>query len=217
VDGSDGRRCTVLVAEDHAVARSGLEFLLSREDGFELVGVAGDGEEAVALVAARQPDVLILDLMLPRRSGSLVLEALAGSGVATRVLVLSGRITGRDCETLLRAGAGAIVSKEDSAEELLEALRSVRDGERFLSSSVRGLLAPLDRSLPGEAEALTAREREILALVAEGWSSDGIGARLGIATKTVKKHRENIRRKLGITSVAEATRAAARLGLTKLS
>lgn len=219
MDAEKGPPCRVLIAEDHAVARSGLEFLLSREDGFEVVGVARDGEEALERVAERKPDVLILDLMLPRRSGALVLSSLASAGVAPRVLVLSGQLTGRDCETLLQAGAQAIVSKEDPAEELLEALRAVRDGESFLTTGVRRLLEPLDAGVSAEpdAEALTVREREVLALVAEGYSSEGIGERLGIATKTVKKHRENIRRKLRISSVVEATRAAARLGLAKLS
>lgn len=213
----EARSCTVLIAEDHAVARSGLEFLLSREDGFELVGNARDGDEAVALVAELRPDILILDLMLPRRSGSRVLASLQASGAPPRVVVLSGQLTGRDCEALLDAGVCGVVSKEDSSEELIRALHAVRDGDRFLSSAVRGLLGPLDRTLSGDAEVLTAREREILAHVAEGLSSGAIGARLGISLKTVKKHRENIRRKLDVSNVVEATRAAARLGLTKLS
>lgn len=211
------RSCTVLVAEDHAVARSGLEFLLSREEGFELVGVARDGEEAVALAAERRPDVLILDLVLPRRSGSRVLASLEASGLRPRVLVLSGQMTGRDCESLLAAGVYGIVSKEEPAEELLRALHAVRKGERCLSRAVHRLLGPLGATLSSDAEALTAREREILALVAEGLSSAAIGTRLGISLKTVKKHRENMRRKLDVSNVAEATRIAAKLGLTKLS
>jgi DNA-binding NarL/FixJ family response regulator len=214
---SEASRCTIVLAEDHAVARSGLEFLLSREPGFQIVGSACDGDEALSLVGELEPDVLILDLMLPRKNGSLVLEELSRRDIRPRVLMLSGQMTGRDCERLLELGAEAIASKEDPTEELIEALSALRDGRKFLSTTVRELLGPLDGSISQDGTPLTAREREVLALVAEGHSSAQIGSRLGIATKTAKKHRENIREKLGISSVAEATRVAARLGLTKLS
>lgn len=214
---SEPDRCTIVLAEDHPVARSGLEFLLSREPGFEVVASAEDGEEALRLVAEHSPDVLVLDLMLPKKNGSLVLEELSRQDVRPRVLMLSGQITGRDCEQMLEHGADGIACKEDSTEELIEALCALRAGETFLSSAVREMLGPLLGDTVGGGVPLTAREREVLALVAEGHSSAAIGLRLGIATKTAKKHRENIRQKLGISSVAEATRAAARLGLTKLS
>lgn len=210
-------RCTVLIAEDHAVARSGLRFLLGREPGFEIVASAGDGETALALAREHAPDVLILDLMLPRMGGALVLQALARQDVRPRVLILSGQLDGHECEALLASGAAAIASKEDPAEELIEALRAVQRGETYLSTTVRALLEPLEGGDPRDRTRLTPREREVLGLVAEGYSSEEIGLRLGIATKTVKKHRENIREKLGISTVAEAMRAAVRLGLAKLS
>jgi DNA-binding NarL/FixJ family response regulator len=208
----------IFVAEDHAVARAGLDFLLRRLAGVEIVGTAADGAAALREIARLEPDLVVLDLMLPVKSGLVVLEALANWQRRPRVLVMSGQASGLDFKRASDLGAEGLVSKEDGAEALIAALESVRRGAVHRSPVVRGLLEPLEASPgpPSAGEHLTTREREVLALVAEGRSSADIAAALGIALKTVKKHRENIRRKLGISTAVEATRAAARLGLSKL-
>lgn len=212
----------IIIADDHPVARSGLEFLLRREPGVDVVGCAGDGDEALALIDRLSPDLVLLDLALPRKSGLLVLETLTRRPTRPRVLIISGQASGLDFKRVADLGAEGIVSKEDESEELLAAVRAVRSGETYRSTAVTALLGPLAR-VRGRAQRqgeppsqLTTREREVLALVAEGCSNAEIGRRLAISPKTAKKHRENIRGKLGISTAVEATRAAARLGLTKL-
>ncbi len=210
--------CRVFIAEDHVVAQAGLEFLLRRVPGVEIVGHARDGDEALRSVAQQKPDLLLLDLMLPKKSGLLVLEALGHWQTRPLVLVMSGQASGIDFKRAADLGAEGLVSKEDEAEDILIALQAVRNGEHHRSPVVRGLLEPLEAAGPRleEGQHLTAREREVLALVAEGHSNADIGSMLGISVKTAKKHRENIHRKLGISTAVEATRAAARLGLSKI-
>lgn len=210
--------CRVFIAEDHVIAQAGLEFLLRRVQGVEIIGCAKDGDEALRKIAEQEPDLLLLDLMLPKKSGLLVLEALGQWQSRPLVLVMSGQASGIDFKRAAELGAEGLISKEDEGEEIIAAIHSLRRGNCYRSPVVRALLEPLEAAGPGlsEGESLTAREREVLALVAEGCSNLDIGSRLGISIKTAKKHRENIRRKLGISTAVQATRVAARLGLLKL-
>jgi DNA-binding NarL/FixJ family response regulator len=201
----------VLVADDHPISRSGIEFLLSGEPDLDLVGSAEDGNQVLELAAALAPDVVILDLMLPKRPGLVVLEHLKRLRPSPRVIAISGQATGLAFRQALDSGADAVVSKEDSSEELLAALAAVRRRRPYRSRRVSELLGVLDGS--GPEAALTPREREVLSLVAAGYSNDRIGAYLKISPRTAKKHRENIRAKLGVTNAVEAARLAARLGL----
>jgi DNA-binding NarL/FixJ family response regulator len=201
----------VLVADDHAISRSGLEFLLSGEPDLELVGSAADGDQALALTQALTPDLVILDLMLPKKPGLVVLEQIKRLDPCPHVVAISGQASGLIFRQAFASGADAVVSKEDSSEELLAAIDALRRGESFRSSKVTKLLGVLDST--GGDPALTAREREVLSLIAAGYSNDQIGTRLHISPKTAKKHRENIRRKLGVSNAVEAARMAARLGL----
>ena len=215
----DSGPCEVFIAEDHAVAQAGLEFLLGRVPGFVIVGRARDGETALEEAARLEPDLLLLDLLLPKKTGLVVLETIAGWQRRPRVLVMSGQASGLDFKRAAELGADGLVSKDDEAEHLIAALQSVRRGEPFRSPVVRGLLEPLEgHAAPGSDGALplTPREREVLVLVAEGHANAVIGEKLGISPATAKKHRENIHRKLGISTAVEATRIAARLGLSKL-
>ncbi len=183
--------CGVFIAEDHAIAQAGVEFLLRRVQGVEIVGRAQDGEEALQRVAEEEPDILLLDLMLPKKSGLLVLEALGRRQTRPRVLVMSGNASGIDFKRAAELGAEGLISKEDEAEEVIAAIHALRDGGTYRSPVVRALLEPLGEtgSGLGEGESLTAREREILALVAEGYSNAKIGSTLGISVKTAKKQR----------------------------
>ena len=208
------RQTRILIADDHAIMRSGLEFLLSSEPGVEIVGFAADGDEALALNAALKPDILILDLMLPNMTGLLVMEHLETADWRPKVLAVSGQASGMLFKQVLDRGARAIFSKEDDSDELIMAIDALRHGRHYLSSTVAQLIGPLTG---GTAEqVLTPREREVLSLVAAGLSNEAIGGRLSISMKTAKKHRENIRAKLNISTAVEATQAAARMGLIKL-
>lgn len=201
----------ILIADDHPISRAGLEFLLSTEPDLEVVGSAEDGEQVLALTAELVPDVLILDLMLPRKPGLVVLERLRQFEPRPLVVAISGQASGLAFKEAFDSGAEAVVSKEDPSEELLKAIRALQRGERYRSANVARLLGVLERT--GLEHPLTRREREILSLIAAGLTSDQIGERLSISPKTVKKHRENIRIKLGVSSAVEAARFAARLGL----
>jgi DNA-binding NarL/FixJ family response regulator len=205
----------ILIADDHAIMRSGLEFLLSSEPGLTIVGFAADGEEALAAIAALKPDIVILDLMLPKMTGLVVLEHLQRMARPPAVLAVSGQASGLVFEQAFERGARAIVSKEDDSNELITAIDALRSGRRYLSSTVADRIGQLTGS--DTEQALTSREREVLGLVAEGYSNDAISQRLGISIKTAKKHRENIRAKLNISSAVEAAQAAARLGLIKMN
>lgn len=201
----------ILIADDHPISRSGLEFLLSGESDVEIVGTAGDGKQALALIAELAPDVVILDLMLPGMPGLLVLEQLRDFDPRPKVIALSGQASGLAFKQACDSGADAVISKEDPSECLLSAIAALQRGERFRSPKVAGLLGVLE-STAGEP-ALTRREREVLALIAAGNSDQQIAGYLSISPKTAKKHRENIRNKLGVSNAVEAARVAARLGL----
>lgn len=203
----------LLVADDHPISRSGIEFLLAAVAEVELVGFANDGEETLVLAHQLEPDLVVLDLVLPKIPGLVVLERLKRSQNPPRVVAVSGQASGLIFKQALDLGADAVISKEDDSEELLAAIRALGRGERYRSPAVERLVGALT---PGSGPTLTAREREVLALVAQGLSNDEIGARLGMAPKTAKKHRENIRGKLGVSTAVEAAHAAVRLGLAKI-
>lgn len=209
----------VLIADDHPIALSGLDFLLSHEADIDIVGHARNGEEALEMCAALQPDLLVLDLMLPKKSGLIVLETLAHQKQRPAVLIISGQASGLDFKTAQDLGAEGLVSKEDQPEEVLAAITALRAGSRYLSPVIQDLVQPLalNEDNTDVRRHLTLREREVLSLVAEGLSNDDIGSRLNISPMTAKKHRENLMRKLGISTAVQATRAAARLGLFKIN
>ena len=209
----------VIVADDHTVSRSGLVFLLSTEKDLQIVAEAADGLAALEMVIELQPDLLILDMMLPKLTGTVVLERLQSVSRRPRILVISGSVAGIAFKQALDLGADGLVSKEDDAVELVTAIAALRRGENYLSQTVQELIGPLLEVVDGgdPASHLTPREREVFVLVAEGRSNKEIGEALNMSLGTAKKHREHIRAKLGITSVTEATRLASRLGLIKIS
>jgi DNA-binding NarL/FixJ family response regulator len=211
--------CRTLIADDHPIALSGLDFLLSHEDGIEIIGHARDGEEALELCGALKPDLLVLDLQLPKMNGLVVLEMLVKMPERPLILIISGHSSGLNFKQALDLGAEGLVSKEDQPEEVLAAIRALRSGENFLSTIVRDLVQPLSTNNIGSSNRyyLTPREREVLTLLAEGLSNEDIGKQLNISPMTAKKHRENLMRKLGISTAVQATRIAARLGLLKIN
>lgn len=209
----------VLVVDDHAVVREGLRHVLSAAGGFVVVGEARTGEEAVALAAEHQPNVVLLDLSLPGMSGLDAAAALRARWPEIRVLVLSMHEQDEYVIAAVRGGAHGYVLKDTGPAELRAAIRAVHDGAGYFSPAVATRLGAAIRGevtadSPGERLArLTPRERQVLTHVAEGWTNREIATRLGISPRTVESHRESLMKKLSLRSVAELTRFALASGL----
>ena len=203
---------TVLVADDHPVVRQGLQVLLSVQDDIEVVGEAADGGQALALAARLEPDVILLDLKLPVMDGVAVLRELRDSGLRTRALVLTSAAD-RDLVALaVQAGAAGFLYKDVDPDALVRALRSVHDGNTLLAPEAAGSLL---RPGAGAAAvrgigALTGREREVLAQIADGRSNREIARRLGVSEKTVKTHVSSVLAKLGVADRTQAALLAVR-------
>jgi len=212
-------RLSVFIADDHVVVRRGLRALLESEADIEVVGEAAEGRGALAEVERLQPDVLVLDLMMPGIGGLEVLKALAGRHVPTRVVVLSMHANEAYVAEALRNGALAYVLKEASATDVLAAVRQVASGQRFLSpplneASIEAQLQhpPTSGSTPPD-QVLTARERQVLVLAAQGRTNQQIAEELQISRRTAESHRANLLRKLGLKGQQELIRYALRLGI----
>jgi DNA-binding NarL/FixJ family response regulator len=200
-------KITVLIADDHTVVRQGLRVLLSLNEDIEVVGEAGDGIEAVELASALAPDVILLDLKLPQADGLTALADLADRGVRSRVLVLTSVTDPASVMVAMRAGAAGFLYKDVDPDALVRAVRSVHDGQTVLAPEAAGSLLR-SRSRAGAVSglgALTGREREVLAQLAEGRSNRQIARLLQMSEKTVKTHVSSVLAKLG---VADRTQAA---------
>jgi DNA-binding NarL/FixJ family response regulator len=200
-------KITVLIADDHTVVRQGLRVLLSLNEDIEVVAEAGDGTEVVELASALAPDVILLDLKLPHVDGLAALADLADRGVRSRVLVLTSVTDPASVMVAMRAGAAGFLYKDVDPDALVRAVRSVHDGQTVLAPEAAGsLLRSRSRAgAVGGLDALTAREREVLAQLAEGRSNRQIARLLQMSEKTVKTHVSSVLAKLG---VADRTQAA---------
>jgi DNA-binding NarL/FixJ family response regulator len=200
-------KITVLIADDHTVVRQGLRLLLDLADDIEVVGEAADGTEVAGLATALAPDVILLDLKLPGLDGIAVLADLADRRVRSRVLVLTSVTDPASVMVAMRAGAAGFLYKDVDPDALMRALRSVHDGHTVLApEAARALLRTPHRSgAVAGLDALTAREREVLAQLAEGRSNRQIARLLQMSEKTVKTHVSSVLAKLG---VADRTQAA---------
>lgn len=200
-------RTRLVVADDHALVRAGLCRLLEVHPGLQIVGEAGDGAEAVTLAVAREADLVLLDLAMPGMGGLEAARRITAAGLGIRVLVVS-QLGGPDVmEEALRAGAHGYVRKQSSPAELLCAVDAVRRGATFFSPGLS------IRSADGSGAGLSPREREIVALLAEGLSSREIGRALHVSPRTVDTHRTRILRKLGLHKTPQLVRFAIRTGL----
>jgi len=204
---------TILLAEDHRIVRQGLRLLLEAVPDLELVGEAADGLEAVHLAERLQPNVLVLDLMMPGRDGLEVARQVTRRSPRTRIIILSMHSNEAYVLEALRAGAVGFVLKDSGAEELVQAIRYVSSGRRFFSEPIsEQAVAAYARKATGAPvdpfHTLTAREREVLQLTAEGQSGAEISERLFISPRTVESHRANLMRKLGVRNQKELVRYA---------
>jgi DNA-binding NarL/FixJ family response regulator len=207
----------VAIADDHAVVRQGLRTFLELQDGMDVVGEAADGEEAVALVERTAPDVVLLDLVMPRVDGLEAIRRIRERAPATRILVLTSFADDRTVLPAVRAGAAGYLLKDVQPPELAGAIRTVHAGEALLAPAVATMLveqlAGEDGPGPERGDHLTPREREVLALLARGRANKAIALDLGVSERTVKTHVSNILGKLNLTDRTQAAVYAVRHGI----
>ena len=203
----------IVIADDHHLVREGIRQVLQAGEEFEVVGQASNGAEALRLAESLRPDVLVLDVSMPDRSGIEVTAALRDRGSPVKVLVLSVHDHPQYVVEAVRAGARGYLRKDTEPAELRRAIRAVAGGESFFSPSVaRHLSAAIQgdttKSAADRLAGLTPRERDVLRGIAEGSTNKEIAAGLGLSSRTVESYRESLMRKLGIYTVAELTRLA---------
>ncbi len=201
----------LLIADDHPVVRDGLSSMFDREPGFEVLGEAADGSEAVRLAQALQPDVILMDLRMPGTDGVTAIAELARLGVAARVLVLTTYDTDSHVLPAIEAGATGYLLKDAPRTELIRAVQAAARGQAVLSPSVATRL--MSRVRTPAAEPLSQRELEVLGLVAAGSTNREAAASLFISEATVKTHLLNIYAKLGVSDRTAAVSAAYNRGL----
>jgi DNA-binding NarL/FixJ family response regulator len=195
----------VLMIDDHPVVRQGLAALLSVQDDITVVGEASDGPAGVALAESLEPDVVLLDLKLPGMDGVEVLSKLPGE---PRVLILTSATEPAWADRAMKAGASGVVYKDIDPDALVRAIRSVHDGNVLLAARAAGSLR--ERGPYGSLDSLTPREREVLAMIADGRSNREIARGLNVAEKTVKAHVSSVLAKLGVQDRTQAAVFAVR-------
>lgn len=205
---------TVLLADDHPIVRQGLRAVLGTESDIELVGEAADGPSAVKLTTQLKPAVVVLDLMLPGSSGLEVARQLRKRMPDLRIVILSMHSDPAYVREAMRAGVDAYVAKEAGGEELIQAVRAAAEGRRYLSPPITEDVLS-GRSNKDPFDLLTAREREVLQLTAEGLTGNDVAERLFISPRTVESHRANMMRKFGLRNQKELIRFAVERKLVK--
>jgi DNA-binding NarL/FixJ family response regulator len=211
----------IVIADDHEVVRQGVRGVLDGEDGFHVVGEAQDGDAAIALVADVQPDVLVLDVNMPGKSGLDVTRELRAAGVSVRILILSMHDEPEYVLQAVRSGADGYVLKDVSPAELRDAVQAVYEGREYFTAQVSrqlsvGLREEIEeQQLRTGLDSLTPRETEVLLLIAEGHTNREAGDRLDISPRTIETHRERVMDKLRVRTVAGLTRFVVEHGLDK--
>jgi DNA-binding NarL/FixJ family response regulator len=209
----------VILADDHHLVRQGIRALIDRADDLIVIGETADGFEAITLVQQLVPDVLVMDLSMPRLNGIQALERLTALGISTAVIILSVHSDPSFVHQAFRNGAKGYLLKSSVVEELLVGIRAASQGNTYLSPAVStAVLTDFLASTPDTVETtpihkLSPREREVLKLIAEGHTNSGIATILNVSVKTIEKHRANIMSKLSVHDTAGLVRMALKFGL----
>jgi two-component system response regulator NreC len=213
------KKIRVLLADDHAVLRSGLRALLNLEPDMEVVGEASNGREAIELGQTLKPDVIVMDISMPEIDGLAAAKAIHEVGVPCRIVILTVHAEEDYLFQTLQMGASGYVLKSSADTELMDAIRAAQRGEVFLyPSAVKKVLGEYLRGTRGEGrkgalEALTSREKEVLKLTAEGFTNQEIAEKLVISPKTVDTYRQRIMEKLNLHHRSQLVRYALKTGL----
>jgi two-component system, NarL family, response regulator LiaR len=205
----------VLRVDDHAVVRSGLSFFLSTTDDIEVVGEAADGVQALRLCAQLQPDVVLMDMVMPQMDGFTAMQQIRQRYPAIRVIALTSFLDGEFVQRALQGGASGYLLKDVQARDLADAIRAAYAGRSTLATEATQALIQTVAQPAQEGEALSEREREVLVRMARGLNNGEIAAQLMISTNTVRHHVRNILAKLEVTNRTEAVHVAMQRGLVE--
>jgi DNA-binding NarL/FixJ family response regulator len=214
------KKISVLLAEDHAIMRQGLAALLNTDGHFAIAGEAKNGREAVAMTLELQPDVILMDIAMPVLNGLEATRQILAANPRAKVIILSAHSDDEYVERMIAAGVAGFLEKQTSAEILTKAILEVVKGNVFFSPSIarrRQSLTQRGTSAKGDRPHLTARESEVLQMVAEGAANKQVATELGISIKTVEKHRQHLMDKLAIHDTAGLTRYAIATGVIESS
>lgn len=212
----------IALADDHHIVRKGLQALLSCEPDFQIVAEAANGLGALEIAEGVKPDILILDLMMPEMSGLEVTKQLTQKCPQTAIIILSMHSNEAYIHEALRSGAKGYILKDNSAEELITAIREVSAGRNYLGSSlpeqtVRNLINKTGAIAPASLEKLTPRENEIMQLAVRGWSNNHIANQLGISQRTVETHCTSLMRKLDVSNRNQLVHFAIQHGIVSIN
>ncbi len=212
----------VIVADDHHLVLEGIRALLEKADDIEVVGQAVDGHEAIELVQRLTPDVLVMDIAMPRLNGIQAVEQLRALGTPTRIVILSMYSEEILVRQALQHGAKGFLLKGSVSEELLLAIRAASRGAVYLSPAISETVmsdastAQPSAKTPGPGDQLTPRERQMLQMISEGYTNSKMAEAMGISVKTVERHRTNLMAKLDAHNLVELIRVAMKHGLIRL-
>ncbi len=209
----------VMLVDDHEIVRQGIRQSFSNEDGYKVIADTNSGRSAVELASSNYPDVIIMDVCMPDLNGIEATKAILEENPNIKIVALSIYADQVYVMGMFNAGASGYVLKTESFQDLLKAIQVVLSGKRYLCPDVTDLILGLalnnhNKNSPSAIDSLTKREREVLQLVAEGHTNKSISETLGISKKTVDVHRNSLRKKIGIKTVAELTRFAIAEGVT---